>query len=68
MHRVPVDRRERRPARPRSSRRSARREDEILDKLGFATLPTQETDLVPLGGMGMHVSAYALPRRSRRRR
>ena len=31
----------------------------ILDKLGFATLPEQETDLVPLGGMGMHVSAYA---------
>src|SRR5690606_2666529 len=23
--------------------------EEILDKLGFATLPTQETDLVPLG-------------------
>ena len=34
-------------------------EDEILDKLGFATLPTQEADVVPLGGMGMHVSAYA---------
>jgi multiple sugar transport system substrate-binding protein len=34
-------------------------EDEILEKLGFATLPTQETDLVPLGGMGMHISAYA---------
>ncbi|GAA1478027.1 extracellular solute-binding protein [Nocardioides aestuarii] len=33
--------------------------DEILDKLGFATLPSQETDLVPLGGMGMHISAYA---------
>ncbi|WP_206715303.1 extracellular solute-binding protein [Cellulosimicrobium arenosum] len=33
--------------------------EEILDKLGFATLPTQDTDLVPLGGMGMHVSAYA---------
>lgn len=33
--------------------------EEILDKLGFATLPTQETDLVPLGGMGMHISAYA---------
>jgi multiple sugar transport system substrate-binding protein len=32
--------------------------DEILDKLGFATLPTQEADFVPLGGMGMHVSAY----------
>ena len=34
-------------------------EDEILDNLGFATLPTQEADVVPLGGMGMHVSAYA---------
>ncbi len=33
--------------------------EQILDKLGFATLPTQDTDLVPLGGMGMHVSAYA---------
>lgn len=33
--------------------------EEILGKLGFATLPTQETDLVPLGGMGMHISAYA---------
>lgn len=33
--------------------------EEILDKLGFATLPTQDTDFVPLGGMGMHVSAYA---------
>ena len=33
--------------------------EEILEKLGFATLPTQETDFVPLGGMGMHISAYA---------
>ena len=33
--------------------------EEILEKLGFATLPTQETNLVPLGGMGMHISAYA---------
>ncbi len=33
--------------------------EEILEKLGFATLPTGETDLVPLGGMGMHISAYA---------
>jgi multiple sugar transport system substrate-binding protein len=32
---------------------------QILDKLGFATLPTQKTNLVPLGGMGMHISAYA---------
>lgn len=35
--------------------------EEILDKLGFATLPTQETNLVPLGGMGMHISAYVSP-------
>jgi multiple sugar transport system substrate-binding protein len=33
--------------------------EEILEKIGFATLPTQDTDFVPLGGMGMHVSAYA---------
>jgi multiple sugar transport system substrate-binding protein len=33
--------------------------EQILDKLGFATLPTQDTDFVPLGGMGMHVSKYA---------
>ncbi|MEE6287935.1 extracellular solute-binding protein [Georgenia sunbinii] len=33
--------------------------EEILDVLGFATLPSQETDIVPLGGMGMHISAYA---------
>ena len=32
--------------------------EEIEEKLGFATLPTQETNLVPLGGMGMHISAY----------
>ncbi|TKK91478.1 extracellular solute-binding protein [Herbidospora galbida] len=35
--------------------------EEILGKLGFATLPKQKTDLVPLGGMGMHVSAYSSP-------
>jgi multiple sugar transport system substrate-binding protein len=34
-------------------------QEEIESKLGFATLPTGETDLVPLGGMGMHISAYA---------
>ncbi|SIS20441.1 carbohydrate ABC transporter substrate-binding protein, CUT1 family [Microbispora rosea] len=33
--------------------------EEILDKLGFAPLPSQKTNLVPLGGMGMHVSAYS---------
>lgn len=36
-------------------------QEEILDKLGFATLPKQKTDLVPLGGMGMHVSSYTSP-------
>jgi multiple sugar transport system substrate-binding protein len=33
--------------------------EKILDKLGFATLPSQDTDYVPLGGMGMHISKYA---------
>ncbi|GAA1027984.1 extracellular solute-binding protein [Virgisporangium ochraceum] len=33
--------------------------EQILGKLGFATLPTQKTNLVPLGGMGMHISAYS---------
>src|SRR5690606_40986828 len=33
--------------------------EEMLDKLGFAALPSQKTNLVPLGGMGMHVSAYS---------
>ncbi|NHC12841.1 extracellular solute-binding protein [Motilibacter deserti] len=37
--------------------------EQILDKLGFATLPTQEADIVPLGGMGMHISKYAPPER-----
>jgi multiple sugar transport system substrate-binding protein len=36
---------------------------EILDKLGFAALPPQEDDAVPLGGMGMHISRYAPPER-----
>ncbi|WP_336923792.1 extracellular solute-binding protein [Aquipuribacter sp. SD81] len=33
--------------------------EEIEEVLGFAPLPSQETDVVPLGGMGMHLSAYA---------
>ena len=33
----------------------------IEKKLGFAALPTQDADVVPLGGMGMHVSKYAPP-------
>ena len=32
--------------------------EEILEKLAFAPLPKQDTDLVPLGGMGLHVSKY----------
>jgi multiple sugar transport system substrate-binding protein len=32
--------------------------EEILEKLGFSTLPKQDTDLVPLGGMGLHISKY----------
>ena len=32
--------------------------EEILEKLAFAPLPKQETDKVPLGGMGLHVSKY----------
>ena len=31
----------------------------IEKKLGFAALPAQDADVVPLGGMGMHVSKYA---------
>jgi multiple sugar transport system substrate-binding protein len=34
-------------------------EEEILEKLGFAELPDGEVDVSPLGGMGMHVSAYS---------
>jgi multiple sugar transport system substrate-binding protein len=33
--------------------------DEILKKLAFTTLPGQDSDFVPLGGMGMHISKYA---------
>lgn len=36
-----------------------KRPEQILEKLGFAALPPQEADVVPLGGMGMHVSKYA---------
>ena len=31
----------------------------IEKKLGFAALPKQDAEVVPLGGMGMHVSKYA---------
>ena len=33
--------------------------EEIQEKLGFAALPEQDTDYVPLGGMGMHISKYS---------
>ncbi len=42
---------------PEQSTLGATRE-EIESKLGFATLPSQDTDFVPLGGMGMHISSY----------
>lgn len=32
---------------------------QILKKLGFAVLPRQNARVVPLGGMGMHVSAFS---------
>jgi multiple sugar transport system substrate-binding protein len=34
---------------------------EILEKLGFASVPGQVANPVPLGGMGMHVSAHTTP-------
>jgi multiple sugar transport system substrate-binding protein len=42
---------------PKSSELGKSRE-EILEKLAFAPLPPQETDKVPLGGMGLHISRY----------
>src|SRR5687768_12313580 len=42
---------------PKSSELGKTRE-EILEKLAFAPLPAQETDKVPLGGMGLHISRY----------
>jgi multiple sugar transport system substrate-binding protein len=42
---------------PKSSGLGKSKED-ILKKLAFAPLPKQETDKVPLGGMGLHVSRY----------
>jgi ABC-type glycerol-3-phosphate transport system substrate-binding protein len=32
--------------------------DAILKKLAFAPLPKEDTDKVPLGGMGLHISRY----------
>src|SRR4051795_898877 len=42
---------------PKSSKLGKTRE-EILNKLAFAPLPKQDTDRVPLGGMGLHISKY----------
>ena len=42
---------------PKSSGLGKTKED-ILKKLAFAPLPKQDTDKVPLGGMGLHVSKY----------
>ncbi len=43
---------------PESSQLGSTKE-EILEKLAFAPLPPGESDFVPLGGMGMHISKYA---------
>jgi multiple sugar transport system substrate-binding protein len=45
---------------PKTSR-LGRSKDEILQKLGFAPVPGQVANPVPLGGMGMHVSAHISP-------
>lgn len=42
---------------PKSSK-LGKTKDEILKKLAFAALPKQNTDRVPLGGMGLHISKY----------
>jgi len=42
---------------PSSSKLGKTKED-ILKKIDFASLPKQDTDKVPLGGMGMHISKY----------
>src|SRR3954449_2201354 len=42
---------------PKSSKLGKTKE-EILQKLDFAPLPKQDTDKVPLGGMGLHISRY----------
>jgi multiple sugar transport system substrate-binding protein len=47
---------------PKTSR-LGRSKDEILAKLGFAPVPGQVANPVPLGGTGMHVSAHTTPAR-----
>ena len=42
---------------PKSSGLGKTKED-ILKKLAFPHLPKQDTDKVPLGGMGLHISKY----------
>src|SRR3954451_12514754 len=42
---------------PKSSSLGKSKQD-ILKKLAFAPLPKQDTDKVPLGGMGLHISRY----------
>src|SRR3954465_4523388 len=41
-----------------SSSKLGKSKEAILKKLDFAALPKQDTDKVPLGGMGMHISKY----------
>jgi multiple sugar transport system substrate-binding protein len=41
-----------------ASSKLGKTKEEILEKLAFAPLPKQDTDKVPLGGMGLHVSKY----------
>jgi len=42
-----------------ASSKLGKTKEEILKKLDFAALPKQDTDKVPLGGMGLHISKYA---------
>jgi multiple sugar transport system substrate-binding protein len=42
---------------PKSSK-LGKTKGQILKKLAFAPLPKQDTDRVPLGGMGLHISRY----------
>ena len=44
-----------------ASSKLGKTKEAILKKLDFASLPKQDTDKVPLGGMGMHISKYIAP-------
>ena len=59
VRRLQLDRRDRRPASTRSSPRSARRPRRSRRSSASPRCPKQDADVVPLGGMGMHVSKYA---------